>query len=139
MVHNSASASPALRGLRILIVEDEMMVSMLLEELLGAQGCEVVGPAARLGKAIDLASTEEIDIALLDFNIDGNQVYPVAEILADRGVPFAFVSGYGGDYLDGLYRDRPILQKPFHVDDLEKIVTRLLSSADAQKRNGAIS
>jgi DNA-binding response OmpR family regulator len=139
MPHNLTSNSLPLRGVRIFVVEDEMMVSMLLEELLGEQGCELVGPVARLGKAIDLASTEKIDVALLDCNIDGKQVYPVAEILADRGIPFAFVSGYGGDYLDGLYRDRPILQKPFHAADLEKVVANLLSSADAQKRNDAIS
>lgn len=139
MPHNSTSTSLPLRGLRILVVEDEMMVSMLLEELLDEQGCEVVGPVARLGTAIELASTEKIDVALLDCNIDGKQVYPVAEILADRGVPFAFVSGYGGDYVDGLYRDRPILQKPFLAADLEKTVTLLLSSADAQKRDDTIS
>jgi DNA-binding response OmpR family regulator len=104
-----------------------MMLSMLLEELLGAQGCEIVGPVARLPKAIDLASTEKIDAALLDLNIDGKEVYPAAEILAARGIPFAFVSGYGLDHLDKLYRDRPVLQKPFHFADLERIVKLVLS------------
>ena len=139
MPHNSPSTLLPLQGLRVLVVEDEMMVSMLLEEMLGAQGCEVVGPVARLGKAIDLASTETVDVALLDFNIDGKQVYPVADILINRGIPFAFVSGYGVDHPDGRYRGRPSLQKPFLSADLEKLVTLLLSSADAQKQNDAIS
>lgn len=100
---------------------------MLLEELLGEQGCEIVGPAARLAKAIDLASTQRIDAALLDLNINGKDVYPVAEILSGRGIPFAFVSGYGVDRLDGLYCKQPMLPKPFDVSDLERIVKLVVS------------
>jgi CheY-like chemotaxis protein len=127
LFHSPSPSLPLpLQGLRVLVVEDEMIISMLLEELLGAQGCDIVGPVARLGKAVDLASTEKIDAALLDLNIDGNEVYPVAEILAARGVPFAFVSGYASDHVDPRYRDRPILQKPFHTVAVERIVKLML-------------
>src|ERR1700757_478560 len=79
---------------RILVVEDEMLVSMLLVDALGDHGYQVVGPASRVDTAVVLAATESFDAALLDLNIGGKPVYPVAEILAGRGIPFAFVSGY---------------------------------------------
>lgn len=131
MPHNSPSTPPPLQGRRILVVEDEMTISMILEDLLRAEGADIVGPVARLARAIDFASSEQIDAALLDLNIDGKAVYPVAAILAGRGIPFAFVSGYGAARLDELYRDRPILGKPFHVADLGRIV-RLMLSQTAQ-------
>ena len=129
MLQNSSPTSPSLRGLRILVVEDEMLISMVLEDLLGQYGCEVVGPAARIGKALELASTETIDAALLDLNVNGMEVYPVAKILADRGIPFAFVSGYGAGNVERIYRERPLLQKPFHETALAEMLRTMLSQA----------
>lgn len=119
----------SLEGLRILVVEDEMMVSMLLEDLLVSHGCAIVGPVARLEKAVDLASIEAIDAALLDLNIDGKEVYPVAEVLASRGIPFAFVTGYGAEDVNKDFRERPSLQKPFEEAALAEVLRAMLSQA----------
>ena len=118
---------PLLRGARILLVEDEMLVSMLLEDLLTDLGCEVVGPVAQLGRAVDLATVASFDAALLDLNVDGTEVYPVAHILAERGIPFAFVTGYGASRVTKDYRERPVLQKPFHHAALARILRLMLS------------
>jgi CheY-like chemotaxis protein len=114
--------SDALRGLRILVVEDEMMVAMLLEGILKDFGCVVIGPAGRLPEAIRLAESEVIDGALLDLNIDGDEVYAAAEKLAERDIPFAFITGYRAKHLKELYRDRPVLQKPFTIPQLERVL-----------------
>ena len=82
-------------GLRVLVVEDEIMVALLLEDMIADLGHRVVGPVGRLGKALDVANREAIDVAILDVNVDGKEVYPVAEALAARHIPFAFVTGYG--------------------------------------------
>jgi CheY-like chemotaxis protein len=82
-------------GRRVLVVEDEMTVAMGLEMALAGIGCVVVGPVGRMAQAVDLAKTEVLDAAVLDINIRGDEVYPVAEILSHRGIPFAFLSGYG--------------------------------------------
>ena len=93
----SASKHPAPRaaGLRVLLVEDESMVALLLEDMLAELGHEVVGPVARLDKALEMAQRQALDVALLDVNLNGKEIYPVAEALAAREVPFVFVTGYG--------------------------------------------
>jgi DNA-binding response OmpR family regulator len=107
-----------LTGLRILLVEDEMMLSMLVEDWLLDAGCEVVGPAATLRRARLLADTEAIDVAVLDVNLGGQPVYAVAEILAGRGIPFVFTTGYSTADMGGRFPGCPALQKPFHVGEL---------------------
>ena len=126
MPKNSTPNSRSLLGRRILLVEDEMLVSMMLEDVLGEEGCEIVGPAARLGKAVALASNEPIDAAILDLNVASEEVYPVAEVLTDRRIPFAFVSGYGSSRIPADYRDRPTLQKPFRASALVELVKAML-------------
>src|SRR6187200_2431178 len=84
-----------LKGLRVLVVEDEMMVSMLIEDMLGDLGCTVVGPASRLDEAIALANASELDCAVLDMNLAGQSIFPLADLLRARGAPFAFATGYG--------------------------------------------
>src|SRR5512140_3995081 len=86
---------PDLQGLRVLVVEDEMMVSMLIEDMLSDMGCTVVGPASRLDEAIALAKASEIDCAVLDVNLGGQPIFPLADLLRERGCPFAFATGYG--------------------------------------------
>ena len=109
-----------LNGLRILIVEDEAAISLLLEDMLLDFGCEVVGPAGRLAAALDLAASETFDLAILDVNVAGEPIYPVAEALDARRVPFVFSTGYGSAGIRDLYRDRPVLQKPFAQHDLRQ-------------------
>src|ERR1700712_3042124 len=110
--------SVILEGLRVLLVEDEMLVSLLIEDLLTEQRCVVVGPFGRLPEAIAAARSEDIDLAILDVNIAGLKVYPVAEILASRRIPFLFVSGYGETAVP---HDRPkwrVCSKPFRSMEL---------------------
>ena len=113
---------PDLAGLRVLVVEDEMMVSMLIEDMLQDLGCKVVGPASRLEEAIELANNEELDCAVLDVNLGGGEtVFPQAEALRARGVPFVFATGYGILPSDG-YPDTPLIRKPVDQDQLLPVV-----------------
>ena len=111
--------------LRVFIVEDEVMIRMLLEDMLADLGYEVTASAGRVQEALPVARDGQFDIAILDVNLNGETVYPVAEILSRRGVPFAFSTGYGDAGLPEAYRSRPTLQKPFQLDGLDKILARL--------------
>ena len=126
-------ASP-LAGRRILVVEDELMVSWLLQDMLTDLGCTVVGPAARVDEALaligaDATSGETIDAAFLDINLDREMSYPVADVLAARGVPFVFSTGYDRATLLEGYQSCPMLQKPYHQGALTLALTSLLAEA----------
>jgi len=117
-------------GLRVLLVEDEIMVALLLEDMLAELGHTVMGPVARLDKALGMAQPEAFDL-FLDVNLDGEQVYPVAEVLAARGIPFVFVTGYGREGLRPPYGDRPTLQKPFRRHDLAQLLAKVCTAKQA--------
>jgi len=110
---NDSAQSPKLEGLRVLVVEDEAPIALQLEDMLSELGCGVIGPASRVGQALRLIEGQEVDAAVLDLNIAGELVYPVADALAERGLPHIFVTGYGADALTEPYRNRPVLEKPF--------------------------
>jgi CheY-like chemotaxis protein len=114
------NGSASLAGLRVLIVEDESLVAMLLEDLLGDFGCEIAGYASRLRDAVEKAKTLSFDIAVLDVNLAGEHTFPVADILLRRGVPFVFVTGYGTMSLPESFQRAPLLQKPFQQHNLER-------------------
>lgn len=114
------NGSGSLEGRKVLVVEDEMLVSMLVEDMLGDLGCVVIGPAASLDEALALAREAEIDIGLLDVNLAGKAIYPVADVLKARGVPYVFASGYGDSNTEGPHQGAPALQKPFRMGDLEQ-------------------
>jgi DNA-binding response OmpR family regulator len=116
-------------ALKILIVEDEMTIALLIEDMLLDLGHEVAGMAMRLPQAMDLAASGEIDFAILDVNLDGLMSFPVAEILERRHVPFAFATGYGAAGIEARFRDRPILQKPFRMRDVEAAIGTAKSTA----------
>ena len=104
----------ALSGRRVLIVEDESLVAMLLETILEDMGCTPVGPAANIDEGLRLATDgERLDAALLDVNVAGRQVFPVAEALKERGIPFVFSTGYGEGGLPDEWRGQRTIQKPF--------------------------
>jgi CheY-like chemotaxis protein len=132
IVSESSTSAGDLNGLRVLVVEDEAAISLLLEDMLLDFGCEVIGPAARLTAALDAVSREAIDLAILDVNVAGEPIYPVADALAQRSVPFVFSTGYGSAGIKDAYRDRPVLQKPFAQHDLkQKLVAAWKSAASA--------
>jgi CheY-like chemotaxis protein len=106
--------SEALSGRRVLVVEDESLVAMLLETILEDMGCNPIGPVSSVDEALStIAGEAHIDAALLDVNVAGVQVFPVAQALRDRGVPFVFSTGYGEGGLPDEWRGQPTIQKPF--------------------------
>lgn len=115
-------------GRQVLVVEDEMTIVLVIEDTLLELGAEVVGPASRLDMALRLASESPIDAAILDVNIRGGNSYPVADILAERGIPFVFCSGYSDWALEERHRDRPRLTKPYSSNDLKERLLQLLQA-----------
>jgi CheY-like chemotaxis protein len=114
---------------RVLVVEDEYLIRMLLEDMLDELGYEVVGAVGSIAEASTLATGGEFDAAILDVNLDGEEIYPVADILAARKTPFVFVTGYGEQSLPERYRGRPTLQKPFQADQLKSTLGILVAQA----------
>jgi CheY-like chemotaxis protein len=110
---------------RILIVEDEYLIRLLLEDMLVELGYEVGGVAASIDEGAAQAKEAQFDLAILDVNIDGKQVFPVADTLKGRGIPFCFITGYGAQGLPEQYRQTPTLQKPFQMTDLKTTLARL--------------
>lgn len=123
---NAAADPSSQSGRRILVVEDEFLIRMLLEDMLVDLGYELAGVAGRVDEAAELAKTKDFDLAILDVNLDGHDVFPVADIIGKRGLPFMFVTGYGGRGLPDAYRARPTLQKPFQLDELKRMLALLL-------------
>jgi CheY-like chemotaxis protein len=115
-----------LSGRRVLVVEDEMMILMMIEDMLADLGCESVVTAANVDQALALIDAQNFDAAMLDMNLNGAKSHSIADALAARGVPFIFSTGYSGDDMREGYRDRPVLKKPFQYQELVKILTRLL-------------
>jgi CheY-like chemotaxis protein len=102
-----------LAGLRILVVEDEFLVALDIERMVQDSGAEVVGPVGTLEEALAKAGTERLDGAILDVNIAGRKITPVALALRERGVPFILSTGYGPKGLDPELAEAPSLHKPF--------------------------
>jgi CheY-like chemotaxis protein len=109
-------------ALRILIVEDEMTIALMIEDMLTDLGHEVAAMAMRLPQALALAQTADIDFAILDVNLDGRMSFPVADVLSDRGVPFVFATGYGSAGVDPPYKGRTVIRKPFDMSDLKTAI-----------------
>jgi CheY-like chemotaxis protein len=116
-----------LKGLRVLIVEDEMLVADLLEDMLDTLGAVVSGVAARVPDALALVGDGAFDAAVLDVNVAGTPVTPVAEALAARGARFLFATGYGAAGVPAAFRDRAVLNKPYRAQDLEAALLNMLS------------
>lgn len=119
----------ATQRVRVLVVDDESMIRMLIEDMLSELGHTLAAQAGRIDEALDAVENVAFDVAILDINLSGQIVVPVAEALAARGVPFAFITGYGDVSLPEGFRDRPTLQKPFKKDDLGHTLALALGAA----------
>src|SRR5688572_5561239 len=122
-------APPRLQAKRILVVEDELMIRMLLEDMLGELGYTIAAEAARVEEALEAAKHADFDLAILDVNLNGQPISPVADALVARGMPFVFATGYGERGLPEPYRDRPTLKKPFQMDGLKHLLQNVLDQA----------
>ena len=115
-----------LAGRRMLVVEDEPLIAMLLEDMLGDLDIAIAGVAESVPAALDMVETAEaVDAAILDMNLRGKSVEPVAERLAALGIPFVFASGYGADALTEKHGNAPVLPKPFRREALEEALQKV--------------
>lgn len=115
-------------GRRVLLVEDEGMIAMLLEDMLAEFGHRVVATAGNLELAEQRIRDTEFDFAVLDVNLNGNESYVLADMLQSRRVPFVFATGYAGSGLREVWRHVPLLQKPFQAKDLERAMKEVLAA-----------
>ena len=115
-----------LHARRILVVEDDALIAMLIEETLIDEGCVVIGPAATLAAALALARDEEIDAAVLDVDLAGSRTDAVADLLASRGIPFLFATGYGDRAAASAHANAPVIGKPFKLDALVLAIEQLI-------------
>jgi CheY-like chemotaxis protein len=114
---------------RVLVVEDEYLIRMLLEDMLADLGYAVAAAVGSIAEARAHAADGDFNAAILDVNLEGQEIFPVADILAARSLPFVFVTGYGERSLPERYRDRPALQKPFQAEQLGSALDALLATA----------
>jgi chemotaxis family two-component system sensor kinase Cph1 len=106
---------------RVMIVEDEALVALVLADQLADMGLSVVGPCSSLAEAVAAAAENEFDAAILDVNLGGELVYPVADLLSSRGIPFVFVTGYGQESIDRRFAHTTVLEKPVEPEFLEDV------------------
>lgn len=115
-------------GLRLLVVEDEMLIAMTIEDVLTDLGCVVIGPAGSVAQALQILNDgQQIDGAILDLNLKGEQALPVAAVLQKRGTPFFFLTGYGSAGLDQTQFSAPVLPKPFDPGALEELILETIA------------
>ena len=108
----------SLGGTRVFVVEDEALILYTLQDMLEELGCEVVASALRIDDALSKVGALAFDVAILDVNVAGERIDPVADVLANRGVPFLFATGYGARSLPENHRERVVLAKPYRTGDL---------------------
>lgn len=125
--------SDPLDARRILLVEDSPVLGELVREMLADMGCEVVGPIGNMAYALEAAAREPIDAAVIDLNIRGGKVYPVARTLDRRGIPFLVVSGYGDWTMPAEWRERPRLVKPFTPEALGAALKAMLADGSGHE------
>jgi CheY-like chemotaxis protein len=113
----------------VFLVEDEVMIRMMVADMLEELGYSVAAEAGEINEAIRLAQSAQFDLAILDVNVNGKVISPVAELIDSRNIPFVFATGYGSSGLPEEYRDRPALQKPFQVETLGRMIEVALKRA----------
>jgi two-component sensor histidine kinase/CheY-like chemotaxis protein len=123
--NETSTGAVGVAGRRILLIEDETLVGTMMQEVLEALGFTVIGPIGNLDQAIAAATKERIDGAILDINIAGKMVYPVADLLAARAIPFIFVTGYLPDGIDRRFAHVAVLEKPIDSQTVGQIFANL--------------
>jgi CheY-like chemotaxis protein len=118
-------------GSSVFLVEDEVMIRMMVTDMLQELGYSVAAEAGEINEAIRLAQSIDFDLAILDVNVNGKVISPVADLIKARNLPFIFATGYGSSGLPEEYRDRPALQKPFQIETLARVIDNTLKSAAA--------
>lgn len=121
-------------GRRVLVVEDEVLLVMMIEDMLADLGCKSVSSAATVDQALALIATQAFDVAMLDVNLNGKDSHPVAEALSSRGIPFFYATGNTAQSLREGYAGRPLLRKPFRQEDLTAILARLQGQGPSSPR-----
>jgi CheY-like chemotaxis protein len=116
-------------GGSVFLVEDEVMIRMMVADMLEELGYSVAAEAGEIHEAMKLAQSTEFDLAILDVNVNGKVISPVAELIEARNRPFIFATGYGSSGLPEEYRDRPALQKPFQLETLARMIETALKGA----------
>jgi len=116
-------------GASVFLVEDEVMIRMMVADMLEELGFSVAAEAGEINEAIRLAQCTDFDLAILDVNVNGKVISPVAELIKMRNRPFIFATGYGSSGLPEEYRDRPALQKPFQLETLGRLIDSTLKGA----------
>ncbi len=125
----TAVCRPCLQGHRVLVVEDEELISMMLVDVLEEFGATTLGPAVTVADALTLLAQGGATLALLDLSLKGESAYPVADRLVEAGVPFAFLTGYGLGHLEPRYAGAPLVTKPFGPAQLEETLMRLVGAS----------
>jgi CheY-like chemotaxis protein len=113
-------------GGSVFLVEDEVMIRMMVADMLEELGYSIAAESGEIGDALKLAQSVEFDLAILDVNVNGKVISPVADLIAARNRPFIFATGYGSSGLPAEYRDRPALQKPFQIETLGRAIDQAL-------------
>jgi DNA-binding response OmpR family regulator len=121
----TANSAGPLAGLRVFIAEDETYVLQMIEDMLTDLGCTITDSVSNLRTALERAAATQAQVALLDVNLRGQAIFPVARILRDRAIPILFSSGYGGDGIEAEWRGCPAIQKPFAFEQLEAALIQL--------------
>ena len=119
------------QGGSVFLVEDEVMIRMMVADMLEELGYSIAAEAGDISEAIRLAQSTDFDLAILDVNVNGKVISPVADLIQARNLPFIFATGYGSSGLPEEYRDRPSLQKPFQIETLARVIENTLRSTAA--------